>query len=101
LERCGPQQTGSGSISGLYTVLVDADDFNDPIPDAARAILDGHIQLSRDLATKGHFPAIDVTRSVSRVMHDIVDVQHWETARMVKELLRVYRDNFAWIKSKA
>jgi flagellum-specific ATP synthase len=98
LERCGPQQTGSGSISGLYTVLVDADDFNDPIPDAARAILDGHIQLSRDLATKGHFPAIDVTRSVSRVMHDIVDVQHWETARMVKELLSVYRDNFDYVQ---
>ncbi len=98
LERCGPQQKGNGSISGMYTVLVDGDDFNDPIPDAARAILDGHIQLSRDLANKGHFPAIDITGSVSRVMHDIVDKNHWQAARIMKEMISVYQDNFDYVQ---
>lgn len=98
LERCGPQSKGKGSISGLYTVLVDGDDFNDPIPDAVRSILDGHINLSRSLAAKGHFPAIDVTTSASRVMHDIVDEEHWEIAMTIKRLLGVYQENLDYIQ---
>lgn len=67
LERVGPAQSG-GSITGLYTVLVDGDDLNDPVADAVRSILDGHIVLSRELAARNHFPAIDILQSTSRVM---------------------------------
>ena len=98
LERCGPQAHGKGSISGLYTVLVDGDDFNDPIPDAARGILDGHINLSRDLATKGHFPAIEINTSASRVMRDIVSKEHWQLSLELKELLGVYESNLDFIQ---
>lgn len=94
LERCGPQAHGRGSISGLYTVLADGDDFNDPIPDAARSILDGHIILSRTLANRNHFPAIDITASVSRVMRDIVDPDHWELAAAVRSMLGTYQENY-------
>lgn len=94
LERCGPQAHGRGSISGLYTVLVDGDDFNDPIPDAARSILDGHIILSRTLANRNHFPAIDVTASISRVMRDIVDPEHWELVATLRSLLGTYQENY-------
>lgn len=93
LERCGPQAHGKGSISGLYTVLVDGDDFNDPIPDAARGILDGHINLSRDLAAKGQFPAIEVTTSASRVMRDIISKEHWNLALSIRSLLAIYQQN--------
>lgn len=98
LERCGPQGPGEGSISGIYTVLVDGDDFNDPIPDAARSILDGHIQLTRSLANRGHFPAIDVGGSVSRVMHDIVDEEHWGLAQTVKTLMGTYQENYDYVQ---
>jgi len=98
LERCGPQAKGRGSISGLYTVLVDGDDFNDPIPDAARGILDGHINLSRKLAEKGHYPAIEVTSSTSRVMYDIVPKEHWQAATRIKSLLAVYQQNFDYVQ---
>ena len=98
LERCGPMPEGSGSISGLYTVLVDGDDFNDPIPDAARSILDGHINLSRSLASKGHFPAIDVPTSASRVMFDIVSKDHWAIANKLRSLLGVYEENYDYIQ---
>ena len=98
LERCGPQAHGKGSISGLYTVLVDGDDFNDPIPDAVRSILDGHINLSRSLASRGHFPAIDISTSASRVMHDIVDKEHWEVAMTIKRLIGVYLENQDYIQ---
>ena len=98
LERCGPMPEGSGSISGLYTVLVDGDDFNDPIPDAARSILDGHINLSRSLASKGHFPAIDIVTSASRVMFDIVSKDHWAVANKLRSLLGVYEENFDYIQ---
>jgi flagellum-specific ATP synthase len=93
LERCGPQAHGRGSISGLFTVLVDGDDFNDPIPDTVRGILDGHINLSRDLASKGHFPAIEVTTSTSRVMRDIVSKEHWNLALAVRSILSIYQQN--------
>ncbi len=94
LERTGPQKPGLGAISGLYTVLVDGDDFNDPIADAARSILDGHINLSRDLAARGHFPAIDIPTSASRVMNDIVSSDHLELAQILRRLLGEYRQNF-------
>jgi flagellum-specific ATP synthase len=96
LERCGPQPTGS--ISGLYTVLVDGDDFNEPIADAARGILDGQIVLSRTLAARHHFPAIEITNSISRVMHDIVDRDHQDTAAHIKMLLGVYQENFDYVQ---
>jgi flagellum-specific ATP synthase len=90
LERTGTLE-GSGSITGLYTILVEGDDFNEPVSDTARSILDGHIMLTRDLADKGHFPAIDVLKSISRVMPDIVDKELVEAARFVQQILSVYR----------
>lgn len=98
LERAGPQRGGAGSISGLYTVLVDGDDFNDPIADATRSILDGHINLSRSLAAKGHFPAIDIPTSASRVMTDIADTNHLQDALRVKELIATYNENYDLIQ---
>lgn len=91
LERAG---TGPrGSITAFYTVLVDGDDMNEPIADAVRGILDGHIVLSRDLAHKGHFPAIDVLASVSRVMKEIVSEEQQDAANELKRLLATYRDS--------
>lgn len=91
VERSG--NTKSGSISSIYTVLMDGDDENDPVVDSARAILDGHIVLSRKLASKGHYPAIDVTKSVSRCMADIVPQSTLEKAMSVKQMLSVYSEN--------
>jgi len=96
LERCGPQPRGS--ISGIYTVLVDGDDFNEPIADAARGILDGHIVLSRQLAARHHFPAIEITSSTSRVMHDIAEREHQDVAAHIKMLLGVYQENFDYVQ---
>lgn len=93
LERCGPQEDLCGSISGLFTVLVDGDDFSDPIPDAARSILDGHINLSRTLANKGHYPAIDISSSVSRVMLDICPKEQLDLVLRFRELISTYNDN--------
>ena len=90
LERTGNIE-GGGSITGLYTVLVEGDDFNEPIADAARSILDGHITLSRDLAANNHYPAIDVLQSISRVMHDIVDDEHRRKANDVINAVATYR----------
>jgi flagellum-specific ATP synthase len=90
LERVGTSE-GSGSITGLYTVLVEGDDLSDPVADAARAILDGHIVLSRDLAMEGHYPAIDVLQSISRLMPDIVDAKHKELASKFVETLAAYK----------
>lgn len=98
LERCGPQPESHGSISGLYTVLVDGDDFDDPIADAARSILDGHIHLSRAIAAKGHYPAIDVGLSTSRVMNKVITRVHWELARQIKALIATYNENFDFIQ---
>jgi flagellum-specific ATP synthase len=91
LERVGPLK--QGSITGLYTVLVDGDDLNDPIVDSMRSILDGHIVLSRQLAMQGHFPAIDVLQSVSRVMSDIVSDSHAEAARAIIQTMAEYRNS--------
>lgn len=90
LERAGNSE--HGSITGLYTVLVDGDDFNEPISDTVRGILDGHIILSRRLAALGHYPAIDVLGSVSRVMPNIVSDEHLEASRLMRELLAVYSE---------
>lgn len=90
LERTGPAE--SGSISSFYTVLVEADDLHDPIGDAVRGILDGHIWLSRRLANRGHFPAVDVLESVSRVMNDIVSPEHIAAVREIIEDLSRFRD---------
>jgi len=90
LERAGTSST-RGSITGLYTVLVEGDDTNEPIADAIRSILDGHVVLTRELATQGHFPAIDVSRSISRVMDDIVSTEHRDSARKLKAVLATYR----------
>ena len=87
----GRRGSGEGTITGLYTVLVEGDDMSDPIADAVRSILDGHIVLSRDLAAQNHFPAIDILQSTSRVMRDIVVPQHYAAARSVVEALAVYR----------
>ncbi|MFD2613003.1 flagellar protein export ATPase FliI [Paenibacillus gansuensis] len=91
LERAG---TGpKGSITAFYTVLVDGDDMNEPIADAVRGILDGHVVLHRSIANRGHFPAIDVLASVSRVMKDIVPPQQQEAASYLKRLLSTYKDS--------
>ena len=81
-----------GSITGLYTVLVEGDDLEEPIADAARSILDGHIVLSRTLADKGHFPAVDVLGSVSRVMRSVVQPEHNDLSSSIRELMSIYRD---------
>jgi flagellum-specific ATP synthase len=90
LERAG-RDDGPGSITGLYTVLVEGDDLNDPVGDAARSILDGHIVLSRDLAAQNHYPAIDVLVSASRVMTDVVSREHRNDSGKIRELLAAYR----------
>ena len=91
LERAGTSN-GEGSITGLYTVLVEGDDMNEPIADATRGILDGHIVLSRKLAGRGHFPAIEILESVSRVMQDIVPPELMPIAAKARDILATYRD---------
>jgi flagellum-specific ATP synthase len=90
LERAGKTETGS--ITGFYTVLVEGDDFNEPIPDAVKGITDGHLWLDRALANKGHFPAIDVLQSISRVRGDVTDVDHVNNAKKVLRNLALYSE---------
>ncbi len=91
LERAGCSE--KGAITGIYTVLVEQDDMNDPIADAARSILDGHVVLSRKLAASNHYPAIDVLESVSRVMHDVASPEHRSAAANGRAYLSTYRDS--------
>ncbi len=91
LERAG--KTDKGSITGIYTVLVDGDDMNEPIADTARGILDGHIVLSRKLAHKNHYPAVDVLQSISRVMSSIVTKEHKKAANTLKNVLATYNES--------
>lgn len=91
LERAGANKFGT--ITGLYTVLVEGDDMNEPIADAARSILDGHIVLSRALAHKNHYPAVDVLQSISRVMNNIVDNEHKNAAGKIRNLMASYAKN--------
>lgn len=90
LERAG--NSDIGSITGLYTVLVDGDDFNEPITDTARSILDGHIMLSRKLGHKNHYPAIDILQSISRCMSQIADPEHKASAGKLKNVLATYTE---------
>ena len=91
LERAGSVQ-GKGSITGIYTVLVEGDDMNDPVGDAVRSVVDGHIVLSRKLANQGHYPAVDVLASVSRVMRATVSTEHSRLAQRFREVLAAYQN---------
>ncbi|WP_034293297.1 flagellar protein export ATPase FliI [Herbaspirillum sp. RV1423] len=93
VERAGNGDVGGGSITAFYTVLTEGDDQQDPIADAARAILDGHIVLNRVLAEAGHYPAIDIEQSISRAMHSITSVEHQRDTRRLKQLYSRYQRN--------
>lgn len=92
MERAGTK-AGSGTITGIYTVLVEGDDMDEPISDSVRAIADGHIVLSRDLASRNHFPAIDVLSSISRVMNKVITGEHRVVASFLRDLMASYREN--------
>jgi flagellum-specific ATP synthase len=91
LERAGSNEIGT--MTGLYTVLVEGDDFNEPISDTARSILDGHIMLSRELAHRNHYPAVDILQSISRVMPDVTTDEHRKAAGKIRNLLAIYKKN--------
>jgi len=90
LEKVGP--SSKGSVTGIFTVLVEGDDMNEPIADAARSVLDGHVVLSRDLAHQNHYPALDVLSSISRVMKDIADRSNIEAAEKIREIMAIYNE---------
>lgn len=91
LERCGNFKTGS--ITGIFTVLVEGDDSNEPVSDTVRGIIDGHIMLSRKIAMKNHYPAIDITASISRLMSEIVSDEHKTNASRVRKIMSLYQEN--------
>ena len=91
VERAGNGPDGGGSITAFYTVLTEGDDQQDPIADAARAILDGHFVLSRALADQGHYPALDIEQSISRAMHNLVKAQHFDVVRQFKQFFSRYQ----------
>jgi flagellum-specific ATP synthase len=91
LERSG--RSKAGSITAIYTVLVEGDDFNEPIADAARGILDGHIILSRSIAARNHYPSLDVLNSVSRLFPDLANKEHQEAAGFVRNMMATYNNS--------
>jgi flagellum-specific ATP synthase len=91
VERAGLAE--SGGITAYYSVLVEGDDENEPVADTMRGLLDGHIWLSRKLATRGHFPAVDVLQSISRLMNDVATEQHRAAAQTIRRLLAAYAEN--------
>ena len=91
LERAGTSE-GNGTITGLYTVLVEGDDISEPVSDAVRAVLDGHIVLDRELAAHNHYPAIDVLASVSRLMIDVIPKEHYDLSMKLKDFLATYNE---------
>jgi flagellar biosynthesis/type III secretory pathway ATPase len=91
LERAGTSEMGT--ITGMFTVLVEGDDMDEPIADAARSILDGHIVLSRRLAHRNHYPAIDILESISRCMPDVISEEHLACVGRIKDLMAAYREN--------
>jgi flagellum-specific ATP synthase len=93
VERAGNGDVGGGSITAFYTVLMEGDEQADPVADSARAILDGHVFLSRQLAEAGHYPAIDIEASISRAMVDIVDIKQLNAARRFKQIYATYQQN--------
>jgi flagellum-specific ATP synthase len=93
VERAGNAEAGGGSITAFYTVLSEGDDQQDPIADSARGVLDGHIVLSRRLAEEGHYPAIDIEASISRVMPSVVTPQHMARAQQFKQLWSRYQQS--------
>ncbi|MCW9031639.1 MAG: flagellum-specific ATP synthase FliI, partial [Gammaproteobacteria bacterium] len=93
VERAGNGEKGGGSITAFYTVLTEGDDQQDPIADSARAILDGHIVLSRELAESGHYPAIDVEASISRAMNAVVSDEHLFAAQKFRQTYSTYQQN--------
>jgi flagellum-specific ATP synthase len=91
LERAGPG-TGEGTITGIFTVLVEGDDHNEPVADAVRGILDGHIVMERAIAERGRYPAINILKSVSRTMPRSADPQYWPVVRQARQVLATYSD---------
>ena len=93
IERTGAGKKGQGSITAFYTILADGDDNNDPVVDTARAILDGHIMLSREQAQMGVYPAVDVPASISRVMNDIINDEHIKANQKFRQFINIYQEN--------
>tara|TARA_Y100000994_G_C15469113_1_gene350209 strand:- start:203 stop:658 length:456 start_codon:yes stop_codon:yes gene_type:complete len=93
IERTGTSDQGEGSITSFYTILADGDDNNDPVVDTARAILDGHIVLSRSNAQMGIYPAVDISHSISRVMNDLVSQEHLNASKLFRKDVNSYTEN--------
>ena len=92
LERAGPGEAGEGSITGLFSVLVEGDDSNEPISDSVRGIIDGHIMMEREIADRGRYPAINVLKSVSRAMPDVLTEEQNDVIRRAKQVITTYED---------